>query len=189
MDVNPDKLNTFIGKMLGDVGAAMNASLMLIGDKLGLYKTLAAKGPLTSAELAQATRHQRTLCPRMARRPGRIRLCRLRRGVRQILDDAGAGYGVRRRGQPGVHGSGRQSGVGDVPRRTEDLRRVQDRQGRRLEPSAANACSAAPRASSAPATSTIWCRNGCPRLTASSTSSSAAPRSPTSAADTACPRG
>jgi SAM-dependent methyltransferase len=56
MDVNPDKLNTFIGKMLGDVGAAMNASLMLIGDKLGLYKTLSKKGPLSSAELAQATK-------------------------------------------------------------------------------------------------------------------------------------
>jgi SAM-dependent methyltransferase len=55
MDVNPDKLNTFIGKMLGDVGAAMNASLMLIGDKLGLYKTLAEKGPMNSAELAKAT--------------------------------------------------------------------------------------------------------------------------------------
>src|SRR5712671_1413070 len=55
MDVNPDKLNTFIGKMLGDVGAAMNASLMLIGDKLGLYKTLAAKGPMNSSELAKAT--------------------------------------------------------------------------------------------------------------------------------------
>jgi len=56
MDANPDKLNVFIGKMLGDVGAAMNASLMLIGDKLGLYKTLSEKGPFTSAELAQATK-------------------------------------------------------------------------------------------------------------------------------------
>jgi SAM-dependent methyltransferase len=55
MDVNPDKLNAFMGKMLGDVGAAMNASLMLLGDKLGLYKALAAKGPLTAAELARAT--------------------------------------------------------------------------------------------------------------------------------------
>src|SRR5258707_15101062 len=55
MEVNPEKLNTFIGKMLGDVGAGMNASLMLIGDKLGLYKTLAAKGPMSSSELAQAT--------------------------------------------------------------------------------------------------------------------------------------
>jgi SAM-dependent methyltransferase len=55
MDVNPDKLNSFMGKMLGEFGAALNTSLMLIGDKLGLYKTLAAEGPMNSSELAQAT--------------------------------------------------------------------------------------------------------------------------------------
>ena len=55
MEVNQDRLNTFIGKMLGDVGAAMGASLMLVGDKLGLYRALAAEGPLTPAELARAT--------------------------------------------------------------------------------------------------------------------------------------
>jgi SAM-dependent methyltransferase len=55
MDVDHDKLNSFLGKMLGDVGAAINASLLLVGDKLGLYKTLAEKGPMNSAELAQAT--------------------------------------------------------------------------------------------------------------------------------------
>lgn len=56
MNVNPDKLNAFMGKMLGDVGAAMSASLMLLGDKLGLYKALATKGPMTAAELAAATK-------------------------------------------------------------------------------------------------------------------------------------
>lgn len=55
MDVNPDRLNAFMGKMVVDVGSAMNASLMLLGDKLGLYKELAANGPMTSAELAKAT--------------------------------------------------------------------------------------------------------------------------------------
>src|SRR5215470_2685595 len=55
MDVNPDKLNVFMGKMVTELGAAMNASLMLVGDKLGLYKTLAAKGPMDSSELAKAT--------------------------------------------------------------------------------------------------------------------------------------
>jgi SAM-dependent methyltransferase len=55
MDVNPDKLNSFMGKMIGDFGTALNASLMLIGDQLGLYKRLAAKGPMNSSELAQAT--------------------------------------------------------------------------------------------------------------------------------------
>src|SRR6201991_572730 len=55
MDVNPDRLNAFMGKMVADVGSAMNPSLMLLGDKLGLYKELAAKGPMTSADLAKAT--------------------------------------------------------------------------------------------------------------------------------------
>jgi SAM-dependent methyltransferase len=55
MAVDTDKLNAFMGKMVGDFGAAMNASLMLIGDKLGLYKALAEKGPMNSTELAKAT--------------------------------------------------------------------------------------------------------------------------------------
>ena len=55
MEVNEDRLNSFMGKMLGDVGAAMNASLMLLGDKLGLYKALAQNGPMDPAALAKAT--------------------------------------------------------------------------------------------------------------------------------------
>ena len=46
MEVNADRLNAFMGKMITEVGAAMNASLVLLGDKLGLYRALAAKGCL-----------------------------------------------------------------------------------------------------------------------------------------------
>jgi SAM-dependent methyltransferase len=55
MDVDTDRLNAFMGKMVSDMGAAMNASLVLLGDKLGLYKALADKGPMNSTELAKAT--------------------------------------------------------------------------------------------------------------------------------------
>jgi SAM-dependent methyltransferase len=54
MAVDANKLQELIGKMLGDVGAAMGAALVLIGDKFGLYKEL-AKGPLTAADLASRT--------------------------------------------------------------------------------------------------------------------------------------
>lgn len=54
MAVDEAKLNEFVGKMVGDMGAAMTAALMITGDKLGLYKEL-AMGPLTSSELAQRT--------------------------------------------------------------------------------------------------------------------------------------
>lgn len=53
--LNEDKLNAFVGKMLGDIGAAMNASLLLVGDRLGLFKALAEGGPTDSAGLATRT--------------------------------------------------------------------------------------------------------------------------------------
>jgi SAM-dependent methyltransferase len=55
MAVDEKKLQELIGKMLGDVGAAMGTALVLLGDKFGFYKTLAAAGPLTVADLASKT--------------------------------------------------------------------------------------------------------------------------------------
>lgn len=55
MAINEAKLNEFMGKAVGDIGAAMSATLVLIGDKLGLYKAMAHAGPMTSAELAKKT--------------------------------------------------------------------------------------------------------------------------------------
>jgi SAM-dependent methyltransferase len=62
MAVDPDKLQAFMGKMAGDLGAAMSASLVVLGDRLGLYKALAKAGPSSSAELAAAVGvHERNL--------------------------------------------------------------------------------------------------------------------------------
>ncbi len=55
MDVNPEKLQAFTGKMALDIGAALSAALVVLGDRLGLYKALAKAGPSTSAELAALT--------------------------------------------------------------------------------------------------------------------------------------
>ena len=54
MTINEAKLNEFLGKAVGDLGAAISATLMLVGDRLGFYRAL-AQGPLTSTELAQRT--------------------------------------------------------------------------------------------------------------------------------------
>jgi hypothetical protein len=40
---------------VSDIGAAMSASLVLLGERLGLYKTLARGGPMTPADLARRT--------------------------------------------------------------------------------------------------------------------------------------
>jgi SAM-dependent methyltransferase len=49
------EVTEFVHKALGDLGSALTASLVVIGDKLGLYKALAAGGPATPAELAART--------------------------------------------------------------------------------------------------------------------------------------
>jgi SAM-dependent methyltransferase len=60
--IDDAKMNQFIGQMLGDLGGAASVALVRIGDALGLYKALHAKGPMTAAELAAATGlHQRYL--------------------------------------------------------------------------------------------------------------------------------
>jgi SAM-dependent methyltransferase len=53
--VNPDALNAMLGRAVQDMGAAMQAPLILIGDKLGLYKAMGDGVPVTPAELAKKT--------------------------------------------------------------------------------------------------------------------------------------
>jgi 2-polyprenyl-3-methyl-5-hydroxy-6-metoxy-1,4-benzoquinol methylase len=55
MAINQDKLHEFLFKAISDFGATFHAALLRIGDKLGLYKALAANGPQTPAELAKNT--------------------------------------------------------------------------------------------------------------------------------------
>nr|WP_298124163.1 class I SAM-dependent methyltransferase [uncultured Pseudoxanthomonas sp.] len=59
MAIDNDRLNTFLGRAVGDLGAAISATLMLVGDRLGLYRAL-ADSPATPADLAQRTHtHER----------------------------------------------------------------------------------------------------------------------------------
>jgi 2-polyprenyl-3-methyl-5-hydroxy-6-metoxy-1,4-benzoquinol methylase len=53
--VDQAKLDAFMGKVLGDFAGATTALLCNLGDQLGLFKDLAARGPATSDELAQRT--------------------------------------------------------------------------------------------------------------------------------------
>jgi len=55
MAINEAKLNEFVGKAMGDLGGALTAALVVIGDKLGLYRAMAEAGPLAPAELAKRT--------------------------------------------------------------------------------------------------------------------------------------
>jgi SAM-dependent methyltransferase len=52
--IDSDKLNAFIGQFVTDLGAAVHSGMVVIGEKLGLYKALAS-GAMSPAELAART--------------------------------------------------------------------------------------------------------------------------------------
>lgn len=54
-ELNQDKLNEFVGKMLGDLGGAFSVPTVRIGLRLGLFDALHRDGPATAAELAKRT--------------------------------------------------------------------------------------------------------------------------------------
>ena len=50
--IDEAKLEAFMGQAVTDMGAIISAPLMVIGEKLGLYKAMAHAGPLSSEEVA-----------------------------------------------------------------------------------------------------------------------------------------
>ena len=53
--INEERLGEFMGQLLGDLGATVSAALVVIGDRLGLYRAMADGEPVTPEELAQRT--------------------------------------------------------------------------------------------------------------------------------------
>ncbi len=53
--IDMDKLMAFVGQAVGEVGATLNAALVVMGDRLGYYHALADDGAATPAELAERT--------------------------------------------------------------------------------------------------------------------------------------
>jgi SAM-dependent methyltransferase len=52
-NIDEAKLEAFMGQAVTDMGAIISAPLMVIGEKLGLYKAMAGAGPLTSLQVAE----------------------------------------------------------------------------------------------------------------------------------------
>ena len=53
--VDEQALDEFLGRAIGDLGATVSAALVVIGDRLGLYRAMADGGPATADELADRT--------------------------------------------------------------------------------------------------------------------------------------
>lgn len=55
MQVDEQKLEQFVGKVVGDLGATVSSALAHVGHRLGLYRAMAGAGPLAPTELAERT--------------------------------------------------------------------------------------------------------------------------------------
>jgi SAM-dependent methyltransferase len=53
--IDPDRLEQFVFRAVDEVGATLNAALVVMGDRLGLYRALAGAGAITPGELAAHT--------------------------------------------------------------------------------------------------------------------------------------
>lgn len=55
MSINEEKVEQFVGQVVGDLGATVSSALAHIGHRLGLYRAMSGAGGLTPAELAERT--------------------------------------------------------------------------------------------------------------------------------------
>ena len=182
---DPDKLDILLGRMVGDLGAIATGALVVLGDRLGLYRAMKSGEKLSPGELARRTGTRE-------------------RYVREWLSgQAAAGYVNYDEGSnlfwltpeqvavfadeasPACDGRRLRGRVEPLARRAQGGGGVPLRRGRRPGTTTASASSAGPSGSSGPATTPTSSRAGCPRSTAWSRSSRRARASPTSAAGTA----
>ena len=182
---DPDKLNAFLGRMVGDLGAIASGALVLLGDRLGLFRAM------------RVGRADDTRRPRRSAPAPTSATC-----ASGSSAQAAAGYVDYDDAAGTFHLNPEQAAVfadDDSPASMAGAFEVLSACGStsRRSPkrsatgaawagtSTATACSAAPSGSSGPATTPTSCRRGCPRSTAWSTSCSAAPR----VADVGCGHG
>lgn len=178
------KLNEFVGRFVGDLGAVLHATTVLIGDRLGLYRAMVDGEPVTPAELAARTGcDERYLTEWLAAQAAS--------GYTEYDADAGTyrlseeqAFALTSEDNPVFVPGGLQiaaSTIKDVELLAEAVRTGRGWPGA----STTRACSAAPSGSSRRTTSAISLTGGCRRWTVWSTSWRREPGWPTSAAGTA----
>ena len=55
-NIDHKKLENFMMKAVGDMASSLGAMMIILGDRLGLYKAMAESGPITSEELSAQTK-------------------------------------------------------------------------------------------------------------------------------------
>src|ERR1044072_1287491 len=53
--LDEEKVGAFVNRVVDELGATLNAALVVMGDEIGLYRAMAGAGPMTPGELAEKT--------------------------------------------------------------------------------------------------------------------------------------
>ena len=115
-----------------DISRAANAVLVYLGDRLGLWRTIASVESVTSESLAERTGFDAAVPDGVAGRAGRCGVPGLRPCGQELSADTGEGAGARRRRQPGrARGRLRVPGRG-MGQRGPARARLRQRRGHRL---------------------------------------------------------
>ena len=83
VDIDTEKLMGFVFRAVDEVGATLNTALVVMGDRLGLYRALAG-APADARRAGPAHRHRRAVRAGMAQRAGCRGVRRLRPGQRPL---------------------------------------------------------------------------------------------------------
>ena len=136
MTVNEEKLNAFLGKVVGDVGAAMSAALVVDRRPARSLQGARRRRPADPGRAREEDGDRRAVRPRVAERAGGRRLRGLRPGERPLPPRARAGDGARGRDEPRVGARTLPRGLRDVARRGEDHGQLPHGRGPRVGGSA-----------------------------------------------------
>src|SRR5690349_2130399 len=93
-EINMEVLDALVGRVIGDFGSTASAALAVIGDRLGLYRSLAEIGPDSHA-VGFGYQNRRALHSPLASQPGGLRVHHVRRRECALPAHSRAGDGLR----------------------------------------------------------------------------------------------
>ena len=124
MAVETRTTEAFLERAFADLAGSYGGVMVSIGHRLGLYRALAGRGPLSSRRAGCPDGMRGALRARVAQLAGRRRVPRLPRRVRDVRAAGRARPGARRRGEPGVPAARLRDPRVDVVRPGADARGV-----------------------------------------------------------------
>ena len=127
MAIDQVRFDEFLGRAVNDMGAAMSGLLVVVGDRLGLYKAMAGAGPMTPAALAKKTGTAERQVREWLNAQASCGYVTYDAASQTYTLPGGAGPLLRERGQPRISAGVLRARDGVLQERAEDRRGLSKR--------------------------------------------------------------